>query len=125
MDFKKFFADLIATYRKPTEPPPPAPVVDVGAAHEAGRNAGYEAGHAEEDEASRNAGNEDVLAERYEVGRQTENEGSNAEGYEAGHKKDSDEGVQIDLEAKPSPEPSAPPEHPSQPEPPAEEPQSS
>jgi hypothetical protein len=47
MDVKKFFADLVAMYRKPTEPPPPASVVDVGAAHEAGRKAGYEAGHAE------------------------------------------------------------------------------
>jgi hypothetical protein len=109
MDVKKFFADLIAMYRKPTEPPPPAPVVDVDAAPEAGRNAGYEDDH----------------AEGYEVGRQTENEGSNAEGYEAGHKKDSDEGGQIDLEAKTPPEPSPPPEQSSQPEPPAEEPQSS
>lgn len=47
MDVKKFFADLVAMYRKPIEPPPPASVVDVGAAHEAGRKAGYEAGHAE------------------------------------------------------------------------------
>jgi hypothetical protein len=47
MDVKKFFADLAAMYRKPAEPPPPAPVVDVDAAHEAGRKAGYEDGHAE------------------------------------------------------------------------------
>ena len=47
MDVKKFFADLVAMYRKSIEPPPPASVVDVGAAHEAGRKAGYEAGHAE------------------------------------------------------------------------------
>ena len=48
MDVKKFFADLIAMYRKPTESPAPAPVVDVDAAAEAGQNARYEAGHAEE-----------------------------------------------------------------------------
>jgi hypothetical protein len=36
MDFKKFVADLAARYRKPTEPTPAA-VVDVDAAHEAGR----------------------------------------------------------------------------------------
>jgi len=45
MDVKKFFADLVAMYRKPTEPPSPASVVDVDAAHEAGRKAGYEAGY--------------------------------------------------------------------------------
>jgi hypothetical protein len=109
MDVKKFFADLIAMYRKPTEPPPPAPGVDAGAAPKAGRKAGNEAGHAEEDEASRKAGYEDDHAER----------------YEAGHKKYSDEGVQIDLESKTPPEPSPPPEQPSQAEPPAEEPPSS
>jgi hypothetical protein len=105
MDVKKFFADLFAMYRKPTEPPPPAAVEDADAAPEAGRNAGYEADHAEEDEASRNAEYEDDLAEGYEVGRQTENEANDAEGYEAGHKKDYDEGVQIGLEAKTPPEP--------------------
>jgi hypothetical protein len=80
MDVKKFFADLIATFRKPADPPPSAPVVDVDAAHEAGRNAGYEAGHAE--------------------------------------------GFQIGFEDKTQQEP-PPLEQPSQPEPPAEEPQSS
>ena len=82
MDVKKFFADLIATFRKPADPPPSAPVVDVDAAHEAGRNAGYEAGH----------------AEGYEVG-------SNAEGYEAGYKKGYDEGFQIGFEDKTQQEP--------------------
>ena len=96
MDVKKFFADLIAMYRKPTAhspapaaeptPPPPAPVVDVDAAHEAGRNAGYEADRAEEDEASRNAGHEDDHAEGHED-RQTENEGSHEERYETGRQK--------------------------------------
>jgi hypothetical protein len=42
MDVKKFFADLIAMYRKPTESPAPAPVVDVDAVPEAGQNARYE-----------------------------------------------------------------------------------
>ena len=51
MDFKKLIADLAARYRKLTEPisssslAPPGQVVDVDAAHEAGRNAGYEAGY--------------------------------------------------------------------------------
>jgi hypothetical protein len=75
-------------------------------------------------EAGRDAGREDHLVEGYEVDRLAENEASYAEGDEAGHKKDSDEGGQIDLEAKTPPEPSPPPEPP-QPEPPADEPQSS
>ena len=51
MDFKKLIADLAARYRKLTEPisssslAPPRQVVDVDAAHEAGRKAGYEAGY--------------------------------------------------------------------------------
>ena len=51
MDFKKLIADLAARYRKLTEPisssslAPPGQVVDVDAAHEAGRKAGYEAGY--------------------------------------------------------------------------------
>ena len=51
MDFKKLIADLAARYRKLTEPisssslEPPGQVVDVDAAHEAGRKAGYEAGY--------------------------------------------------------------------------------
>ena len=47
MDFKKFITDLAARYRKPTERTPTGPIVDVDAAHEAGRKAGHEAGHAE------------------------------------------------------------------------------
>ncbi len=124
MDVKKFFADLIATFRKPADPPPSAPVVDVDAAHEAGRNAGYEADRADEDEASGNAGHEDDHAAGHED-RQTENEGSHEERCETGCQKDSDEGAQIGLEATTPPEPSPPLEQPSQPEPPAEEPQSS
>ncbi|WGJ15419.1 hypothetical protein QEV83_03815 [Methylocapsa sp. D3K7] len=126
MDVKKFFADLIATFRKPADPPPSAPVVDVDAAHEAGRNAGYEADRSDEDEASGTAGHEDDHAERHEVGRQTENAGSHEERYETDRQKDSDEGAQIGLEANTPPEPPPPLlEQPSQPEPPAEEPQSS
>ena len=51
MDFKKLIADLAARYRKVSEPifssslAPPGQVVDVDAAHEAGRKAGYEAGY--------------------------------------------------------------------------------
>ena len=51
MDFKKLIADLAARYRKLTEPisssslAPSGQVVDVDAAHEAGRKAGYEAGY--------------------------------------------------------------------------------
>ena len=51
MDFKKLIADLATRYRKLTEPisssslAPPGQVVDVDAAHEAGRKAGYEAGY--------------------------------------------------------------------------------
>ena len=51
MDFKKLIADLAARYRKLTEPisssslAPPGQVVDVDAAHEAGRKAGDEAGY--------------------------------------------------------------------------------
>jgi hypothetical protein len=51
MDLKKLIADLAARYRKLTEPisssslAPPGQVVDVDAAHEAGRKAGYEAGY--------------------------------------------------------------------------------
>ena len=51
MDFKKLIADLAARYRKLTEPisssslEPPGHVVDVDAAHEAGRKAGYEVGY--------------------------------------------------------------------------------
>jgi flagellar biosynthesis/type III secretory pathway protein FliH len=100
MDVKKFFADLFAI-RKPTEPPPPASVVDVDAAHEAGRKVGYEAGHAEGYEAGRKAGYED----------------GHAEGYEAGYKKSYDEGFQIALEAKTPQESPRPPEQPSPPEP--------
>ena len=85
MDVKKFFADLVAMYRKPTEPPPPASVVDVGAAHEAGRKAGYEAGH----------------AEGYEAGQK---------GLRA---RATDEGFQIALEADKTSEPPPPPERPS------------
>ncbi len=126
MDVKKFFTNLFAMSKKPTEPPSlPVPVVDADAAPEVGQNVGYKTDHAEEDEASRNAENEDVLAEGYEVDRLAENKASDAEGDEAGHKKDSDEGGQIDLEAKTSLEPSPPPDQTSQPEPPAEEPQSS
>jgi hypothetical protein len=104
MDVKKFFADLFAI-RKPNDPPSPALVVGVDAAHEAGRKVGYEAGraegyeagHAEGYEAGRKAGYEDGHAEGYEVGRQAENEGSKAEGYDAGYKKGYDEGFQIGL----------------------------
>ena len=70
MDVKKFFADLFAMYRTPTEQP--APVVDVDAAREASRKVGYEVGHAEGYEAGRKAGYEDGHAEGYEVGRQAE-----------------------------------------------------
>jgi hypothetical protein len=95
MDIKKFVADLAARYRRPTEPTPPEAVVDVDAAHEAGRKAGYEAGH----------------AEGYEVGREA--------GNEAGYEKGYDEGYRMGLEAKTPPEPPPPPpEQPSQPEPP-------
>jgi hemoglobin len=51
MDFKKLIAGLAARYRRLTEPisssslAPPGQVVDVDAAHEAGRTAGYEAGY--------------------------------------------------------------------------------
>jgi hemoglobin len=51
MNFKKLIADLAAKYRKLTEPisssslAPSGQVVDVDAAHEAGRKAGYEAGY--------------------------------------------------------------------------------
>jgi hemoglobin len=51
MDFKKQIADLAARFRKLTEPisssslAPPGQVVDVDAAHEAGRKAGYEVGY--------------------------------------------------------------------------------
>ena len=51
MDFKKLIADLATRYRKLTEPisssslAPPGQVVDVDAAHEAGRKAGDEAGY--------------------------------------------------------------------------------
>jgi hypothetical protein len=51
MDFKKLIADLATRYRKLTEPisssslAPPGQVVDVDAAHEAGRKGGYEAGY--------------------------------------------------------------------------------
>jgi hemoglobin len=51
MDFKKLIADLAARYRRLTESisssslAPPGQVVDVDAAHEAGRKAGYEAGY--------------------------------------------------------------------------------
>ena len=51
MDFKKLIADLPAWFRKLTEPisssslAPPGQVVDVDAAHEAGRKAGYETGY--------------------------------------------------------------------------------
>ena len=113
MDFKKFIADLAARYRKLTEPTPTGPVVDVDAAYEAGRKAGYEAGNAEGYEAGRKAGYEDGHAEGYDVGRQAVYEGSRAEGYEAGYKKGYDEGFQIGLEANTPPEAPEP-----QPEPP-------
>jgi hemoglobin len=51
MDFKNLIADLAAKYRRLTEPSSssslatPGQVVDVDAAHEAGRKAGYEAGY--------------------------------------------------------------------------------
>jgi hypothetical protein len=51
MDFKKLIADLAARYRSLTKPisgsslAPPGQVVDVDAAHEAGRKVGYEAGY--------------------------------------------------------------------------------
>jgi hemoglobin len=51
MDFKKLIADLAARYRRLTKPisgsslAPPGQVVDVDAAHEAGRKVGYEAGY--------------------------------------------------------------------------------
>jgi hypothetical protein len=51
MDFKNLIADLSAKYRRLTEPSSssslatPGQVVDVDAAHEAGRKAGYEAGY--------------------------------------------------------------------------------
>jgi hypothetical protein len=65
MDIKKFVADVAARYRRPTEPTPPRAVVDVDAAHEAGRKAGYEAGHAEGYGAGREAGHDAGHAEGY------------------------------------------------------------
>ena len=90
MDIKKFIADLTARYRKLTEQTPssslpsPGAVGDVNAAHEAGRKAGYEAGHAEGYRAGREAGHEAGHAEGYEAGRKFGHEAGHAEGYEAG-----------------------------------------
>jgi flagellar biosynthesis/type III secretory pathway protein FliH len=47
MDVKKFFADLAAMYRKPSEPTPQGAAAGIDAAHEVRLQAGYEAGHAE------------------------------------------------------------------------------
>ena len=68
MNVKKFFADLVAIYRKPAAQTPIRPIVDVDAVHEVGRKAGHEAGHADGYVAGRKAGYEDGRTDWYEAG---------------------------------------------------------
>jgi flagellar biosynthesis/type III secretory pathway protein FliH len=122
MDIKKFIGDLTVRYRKFTEQTPssslasPGAVGDVNAAHEGGRKARYEAGHAEGYRAGQEAGHEAGHAEGYEAGRKFGHEAGHAEGYEAGreagheagYERGYEEGYRIGLEAK-APSQSEPP----------------